>query len=129
LLMLQGNIALSEQSLQEAASALLAADNAYPQVANRVGLALAYEAQQEWGSAMEQWQKLISGQGEVLQEGFPADLALAHLHWARLSTRAGNTDVARQHYQEFLRIWQQSDDLPQRREAAAELQRLVRKSE
>jgi tetratricopeptide (TPR) repeat protein/tRNA A-37 threonylcarbamoyl transferase component Bud32 len=125
----QGNLALSEKSPQDAIAALVAADNAYPQATIRVALALSYAARQDWAHATGQWQKLLHSQGEILQEGFPPDLALGHLELARLSARLGDAETARSHYEEFLRLWQYSDDLPQRREAGAELLELVRKSQ
>jgi tetratricopeptide (TPR) repeat protein len=126
---LQGEIALAENAPQRALAAFLAADSAYPQASTHEELALAYEAQHDWRNAAEQWQQLLNARGEVLQEGFPADLVFAELQLARIHKRLGDVAAARQQYEEVLQRWQHSDDFRQRREAAREMQVLIRGSE
>jgi hypothetical protein len=101
----------------------------YPQASTYAESAIAYEAQRDWNNSVQQWKKLLDARGEILQEEFPADLVLAHLHMARAYDRVGDGLSARQHYEAFLHLWQQSDDLIQRREAISELQSLILKSE
>jgi eukaryotic-like serine/threonine-protein kinase len=125
LLILQGEIALAEEVPQSALEAFLAADSAYPQASTHEELALAYEAQRDWRNAAGQWQQLLNARGEVLQEGFPADLVLAQLQLARIQRRMGDQGAARQHYEAVLQQWQQGDDFRQRREAAREMQGLI----
>jgi tetratricopeptide (TPR) repeat protein len=129
LLTLQGEIALAQKTPNQAVAAFLEADSTYPQASSHIELASAYEAMHDWRHAADQWQLVLNARGEILQEEFPADLVLAHLQLARASDHLGDAVAARQHYEQFLQLWQQGDDLPQRREAKGELQALLRKSE
>jgi len=128
LLSLQGEIAIAEQQAAQAATAFRAADDVYPEAANHIGLARAYEAQREWRSAIEEWQHVLSGRGEILEQAFPADLVLAHLYLARNYVRMGDISAAREQFVEFLQLWQQSDDLREKRQAKSELKMAIEQS-
>jgi tetratricopeptide (TPR) repeat protein len=121
-LALQGEIALAAAEPAQARSLLSAAQETYPQAATFVPLALAGERQTDWTGVQRYWNSLLQNKGEVLQEEFPADLVLAHLHLARAARRLGDDSAARRHYQDFLQLWQQGDNIPQLRQAARELQ-------
>lgn len=124
-LTLEAEIAIADASPKAAEQVFLEADKLYPQASTDIGLAAAYEEQQAWQQAAGQWQKVLDSRGEILQEEFPADLVLANLHLARISTHLGDTVAARRGYEEFLRIWHEADDIPERRQAARELQKLT----
>jgi hypothetical protein len=127
-LALQGEIAREARKPKQAVSSFFAAEDVYPQAASHVFLADAYEAQHDWQYAAQQ-QQVLNARGEILQEEFPADLALAHLHLARIICTAGERPVAVQQYEEFLRVWREGDDVRQKREAESELQKLIHASE
>jgi eukaryotic-like serine/threonine-protein kinase len=128
-LALRGEIAREERKPKEAVTLFFAAEDMYPQAASHVFLAMAYEARHDWQYAAQHWQQLLDARGEILQEEFPADLVLAHLHLARIYARLGERPVAVQHYQEFLRLWREGDDVPQKREAESELHKLLGESQ
>jgi eukaryotic-like serine/threonine-protein kinase len=123
-LILQGEIALAERAPQQALDVFVGAGKAYPQAPIPLGLASAYEQQRDWTRAIEQWQHVVDSRGEILQEEFPADLALAHLQLARCQTKRGDSAAARAEYQQFLQLWQAADEVPQKNEATRELRLL-----
>jgi tetratricopeptide (TPR) repeat protein len=106
----------------------MSAAQEYPQVLSHAGLARAYRAQKRWDLAAPEWEQVLRGKGEILQDGFPPDLAYAHLQLARMYREMNNRDLARSHYEEVLRMWQHADDLPLIRDAKRELQELTLKS-
>lgn len=125
LLAVQGEIALAENRPKQALAAWLAAQSVYPQAPDHVGLALAYDAEHDWSHTAEQWQHTLDARGEMLLDGFSGDWVLAHLQLARVQKRLGNNSAARGQYEDFLKLWQQGDDLRQRHDARNELQALV----
>ena len=125
LLAVQGEIALAENHPKQALAAWLAAQTVYPQAPDHVGLALAYDAEHDWSHTAEQWQHTLDARGEMLLDGFSGDWVLAHLQLARVQKRLGNNSAARGQYEDFLKLWQQGDDLRQRHDARNELQALV----
>jgi eukaryotic-like serine/threonine-protein kinase len=126
-LALRGEIALASQKPNDATQAFQAAHAAYPQVADRISLAKAYEMQQDWSNSAAQWQQVIDSRGDILQDEFPAEWTLARLQLARVHAKAGNPASARLDYQAFIELWRQSDDLQQKRAAERELAALTDK--
>ena len=122
---LQGAISLAARQPAPAISSLQLAISRYPYAQLHRDLALAYEQQQEWSRAAENWQLFLARRGEVLQNEFPPDLALAHLHLARAYSRLHQPFQAQSQYQVFFQLWQQADDLPVRRLAASEYKQLT----
>jgi serine/threonine protein kinase/tetratricopeptide (TPR) repeat protein len=127
-LALQAEIALAEGALKEAVQGFKNAATTYPQASDHVGLAVAYERQKDWRHAGEQWQEVLNLQGDVQQEEFPADLALAYLHLARGQIKLRDEPGGRRNYEQFLELWRNGDNLRQRSEAGAELRALEEKS-
>ena len=74
------------------------------------GLARAYQAEGRWDLAAREWEKVLGEKGEILQNGFPPDLAIAHIELARVYRQMNNRDLARKHYEEALRMWQHADE-------------------
>ena len=122
---LEGAIALAAGHPAQAVVSLQVGISRYPHPELFRNLARAYEQQQDWPRAVEQWQLFLARRGEVLQNDFPPDLALAHLQLARAFLRLNSTPQARSHYQAFFSLWRQADDLPIRRLAAREYQQLT----
>jgi len=89
-----------------------------------MGSARSHESQSDLKHAADNWKAVLNAKGEILQQLFPPDLALAHLHLARAYNRLGDHSAAKTEYQELLEIWQNGDDTPQKREARQELETL-----
>jgi len=121
---LEAEIALAEGKPQKAVELFSVADQEYSQFLSTLGLARAYEVQQDWANAARQWEKVLLAKGEILQNGFPADLGMAHLRLARSYRRLNDFQRARIHYERFLQFWNNADDLPIRRQAMQELRDL-----
>jgi len=121
---LAGEIALAEGRPQAAVESFRSAASQSPRFLSHLGLARAYQAQQDWGRALTEWQQVLGAPGEVLQDDFPADWVLAQLEVARLSLRANDLQAARRNYHGFVRTWGKGDDLPVRRQARAEFQHI-----
>ena len=68
---------------------------------------------------------VVAEKGEILQNGFPPDLAIAHLELARVYLQMNNRDLARNHYGEALRMWQHADESIQFREGQRGLRELA----
>lgn len=122
---LEGAIALAAGHPVQAVVSLQVGVSRYPHPELHRNLARAYEQQHDWPRAIEQWQLFLARRGEILQNDFPPDLALAHLQLARALRRLNNISQARSHYQTFFSMWRQADDLPIRRLAAREFQQLT----
>jgi eukaryotic-like serine/threonine-protein kinase len=122
---LQGEILLAENKPEQAEAAFLAAAGKYPNSLSHIGLAHAYEGQQRWEMAAQEWEKVLGAQGEILENDFPPDLLVAHLELARAYRTMKNRSRALSHYQDFLRLWQHADDLPMLRQAKREAEQLT----
>ena len=109
---LEGEILLAESSPLDAEVAFSASRQAFSMFISYTGLARTYQAQQRWSLAAEQWENVLARKGEILQSGCPLDVAIAHLELARTYRQLNQRDLARQHYEETLRIWQRADDFP-----------------
>ncbi len=118
---LQGEIMLAEKKPDRAEKAFMAALRAYPDPFSHAGLARTYEAQKRWDVASPEWEKALAGKGETLEHQFPPDFLLAHLEVARAYRAMKNSDRARSHYREFLRLWEHGDKIPLMRQAQREL--------
>ncbi|MGE5251915.1 MAG: protein kinase domain-containing protein, partial [Bacteroidota bacterium] len=121
---LEGAIAIAAGHPAQAVSSLQVGLARYPHPELHRNLARAYEQQRDWSRAVEQWQLFLARRGEILQNDFSPDLALAHLQLARAYRQLNDFSQARSHYQTFFNLWQQADDLPIRRLAALEYQQL-----
>ena len=121
---LEGAISLAASHPAQAVASLQVGITRYPHPELYRNLARAYEQQQDWSRAVEQWQLFLTRRGEILQNECPPDLALAHLALARDFRQLNDLSQARSQYQAFFNLWQQADDLPIRRLAAREYQQL-----
>ncbi|HTT24758.1 MAG TPA: protein kinase [Candidatus Sulfotelmatobacter sp.] len=122
---LEGEILLVESLPLEAEVAFSMPSQAFSTFISHTGLARAYQAEQRWNLAAEEWQRVLGKKGEILQSGFPFDLASAHLELARTYRQLGRRDLARQQYEEALHMWQHADEHPLLHEAKRELHDLA----
>ena len=122
---LEGEILLAEASPQQAEIPFSISAQSFAPFVSSTGLARAYQAEGRWDLAAGEWEKVLGERGEILQNGFPPDLAVAHLELARVYRQINNRDLARQHYEEALRMWQHADEFPLLRDAQRELRELV----
>jgi tetratricopeptide (TPR) repeat protein len=125
---MEGEVQLAEAKPEQAAISFAAADEGFAPFISSAGLARAYQAQRRWDLCAQAWEKFISQRNEILQSGFPPDLAVAHLQLARVYGQMNNGDLALKHYMEIVRIWQHADNLPVLRQANHELQDLKSKA-
>jgi tetratricopeptide (TPR) repeat protein/tRNA A-37 threonylcarbamoyl transferase component Bud32 len=123
---LEGEIALLDGRVADAAPAFESAIGRFPMYEAQEGLARLRERRGEWPEARQGWQRVIESRGDILQVGFAADWPLAHVQLARACRNEGNIDCARGQYETFLKLWRQGDDLTIRREADVELRQLAR---
>ena len=121
---LEGEILLAEAKPGQAEISFAASDQGFAEFISSIGLARAYQAQKRWDVSARQWEKVLGDRDEILQNGFPPDLVIAHLELARVYRQMKNHDLARKHYEEVLRMWQHADELPLLRKAKFELQEL-----
>ncbi|HVP44111.1 MAG TPA: protein kinase [Terriglobales bacterium] len=121
---LKGEIQTAQGKPAEAVQSLRSDPARYPDYSFRLGLARAYQAQQDWSQAAAAWQQVLAAKGEILRDGFPADWVLGNLELARALRRQGNDQAARKQYQQFFAIWRDADDLPVRWQARREWQEM-----
>jgi tetratricopeptide (TPR) repeat protein/predicted Ser/Thr protein kinase len=121
---LEGEIWLAAAMPQEAEKSFTSASREYPQVFSHAGLAHAYQAQKRWNLAAQEWEQVLGRKGEILQDGFPPDLAYAHVEAARVYRALNNHDLARNHYEEVLRMWRHADE-PLLKDVKRELKELT----
>jgi tetratricopeptide (TPR) repeat protein len=124
---LAGEIALAQGRLTPAVELFSAALTEYPRFASHEGLARAYQAQHDWDRAAAGWRQVLEDRGEILQDSFPADWVVAHVELGRVYRQLGDVAKARSEYEEFLRIWQNADDLAVRQQALHEWQEMTGK--
>ena len=122
---LEGEILLAEARPQQAEIAFSISAPSFAPYLSSTGLARAYQAEGRWDLAASQWEKVLGEQGEILQNGFPPDLVIAHLELARAYRQMNNPNLARKHYEEVLRLWQHADELTLLRDAQRELKELT----
>ncbi len=101
---LEGEILLAEAKPQQAEIPFSISAQSFAPFVSSTGLARAYQAEGRSDLAAEQWEKALGEGGEILQNGFPPDLAIAHIELARLYRQMNHRDLARQHYEEALRM-------------------------
>ena len=70
---------------------------------------------------------VLQDRGEILQDSFPADWVVAHLELGRVYEHLSDSAKSRGEYEEFLRIWQDADELPVRQQALQEWQQMTGK--
>jgi len=126
---LEGEIFLAELKPQQAEVSFTASDQGLAQFISSLGLARSYQALGRWDAAAAQWEKVIEEKDQILQNGSPPDVALAHLQLARAYRQIKNLEQAGVHYQEVLRMWQNGDEPRMLPEAKRELQELTREVE
>lgn len=122
---LEGEVLLAEAKPQQAEIAFSIPTQAFVRFIASIGLAHAYQAEGRWDLAEEEWKKVLDEKAEILQNGFPPDLAIAHLELARVCRQTHHLDLARNHYEEALRIWQHADELTLLRDAQRKLRELA----
>ena len=122
---LEGEILLAEAKPQQAEIPFSISAQAFAPFVSSIGLARSYQAEGRWEISARQWEKVLGERGEILQNGFPPDLPIAHLELARVYRQMRNRDLARKHYEEALRMWQHADELTLLRDAQRELRELV----
>jgi tetratricopeptide (TPR) repeat protein len=122
---LEGEIGLAAARPKDAESSFATAAQEYPAASSLAGLARAYQAQKRWNLAAQEWEQVLRRKGEILQFGFPPDLAFAQLQLARAYHETNQLDLARSHYESVLRMWQPADALPLVTDAKRELQDLL----
>jgi len=122
---LEGEILLAEAKPRQAEISFSPSTQAFSSFISSTGLARAYQAEGRWDLAAPEWEKVLGEKGEILQSGFPPDLAVAHLELARVYRQINNRDLARQHYEEALRMWQHADELNLLRDAKREFLELT----
>lgn len=125
---LEGEILIAEGVLEGAEVSFSASSPAFSSSIANAGLARVYMRQRRLDMAAEQWQKVIQHQGEILQNGYPPDLGIAHVELARALRKLGRFDDARQHYQEALRMWAHANELSLVSEVKRELAELPQQS-
>jgi len=123
---LAGEIALAQGRLKSAAKLFSAAMTENARFSSHEGLARTYQDQQDWDRAAAGWRQVLEDRGEILQDYFPGDWVVAHVELGRVYRQLGDVAKARSEYEEFLRIWQQADDLPVRQQALSEWHEIVR---
>lgn len=121
---LQGETLLADGKIDAALASLQSAVQEFSDPTFHLELARAYQRKQDSAHALREFDEFLKAQGYVLQHGFPPDLALAHLELGRVFRRNHDLTQAEFHYQQFLAMWRQGDDLPVRRLAVRELQQL-----
>lgn len=122
---LDGELLLAEGRLQEAEIPFSFSAPSFAPFISSIGLARVYQAEGRWDLSAGQWETVLGKKGEILQNGFPPDLAIAHLELARVYLEINNRDLARKHYEDALRMWQHADECAQFREAQRGLQELA----
>jgi serine/threonine protein kinase/tetratricopeptide (TPR) repeat protein len=123
---LAGEVALARGRLGPAAKLFSEAMTENARFSSHEGLARTYQAQHDWDRAAAEWRQVLEDRGEILQDYFPADWVVAHMELGRVYRQVADLGKARGEYEEFLRIWQQADDLPARQQAISEWQEIVR---
>jgi tetratricopeptide (TPR) repeat protein/tRNA A-37 threonylcarbamoyl transferase component Bud32 len=121
---LEGEILLAEGRVDQALASFQSAVGEFEDPTFHLGLARADQRKQDWVHASEQFEQFLKEQGQVLQQGFPPDLALAHFELGRVYRHTNDLSRAEGHYQQLLAMWRQGDDIPIRRLAVRELQQV-----
>ena len=123
---LEGEIQLALAKPENAAQSFGAAAQEYPQVSSYAGLARAHQALEQWDMAAREWEQVLYRKAEILQNGFPPDLAYAHFQLARTYRQMNKPDLALSQYKEILRMWQRADETPLLRDARRESQLILK---
>ena len=121
---LEGEIRMADAQPERAEKSSIAAVQESPLALSHGVLARAYQAEKRWDLAAAEWEQVLRRKGEVLQDDFPPDLVLAQLQLARVCLAMNNPNLARDHYEEVLRMWQHADELPPLMDARRELKKL-----
>jgi tetratricopeptide (TPR) repeat protein len=108
---LEGEIFLAESQPADAEVSFSTSSQPFSSFVFHAGLARSYQAGQRLNLAAQEWETVLGKKGEILQSGFPFDLASAHLELARTYRQLERRDLARQQFEEALRLWQHADEL------------------
>jgi len=122
---LQGEIRLAEGLPEQAETSFVHSSSGFSLFDSSMGLARTYQFQARWSQTAEQWNNVLGEQGQILQSGFPVDLANAHLELARTYRQLNERDLARKQYLDVIRMWQHADQLKSLREAKEEFRDLA----
>jgi eukaryotic-like serine/threonine-protein kinase len=122
---LEGEIQLASARPREAESSFAVAVQKYPDAFSHAGLARSYQAQKRWTLAAQEWEQVLNRKVDILEHGYPPDVAFAHLQLARAYGQLKQRDLARSHYEEVLRMWQNADALSLLADAQRELLNLT----
>jgi eukaryotic-like serine/threonine-protein kinase len=123
-LCLEGEIALEERKPAQAVKMFSEAESKYSRALFHAGLAKGYEMQKDWEHAIGEWEEVLRRRGEMLQDQFPPDLAVAELQLARDNYQNRNFPASKQHYQAFLELWREADSQRLLKEAGRELKQV-----
>jgi serine/threonine protein kinase/tetratricopeptide (TPR) repeat protein len=97
----------------------------YPSYQAYLALAEEYTARSDWQNAIKAYQEYLDFQGQILDEAVASDWILTHLWMARSLAEAGDSAGSLHEYDEFLRLWANSDsDLTSLRAARSERERV-----
>jgi len=122
---LEGEILLAKARPQQAEIPFSVSAESFAPYVSSIGLARAYQAEGRWDLSAQQWERTLGERGEILQNGFPPDLVIAHLELARAYRQMNNRNLALKHYEEVLRQWQHADELTLLRDAQREFKELA----
>lgn len=96
-LLLEGQIAHAEGDFERAGTLARESANSRRWYECWKCLAQASDGLQDWPRAAEAWTRVLRYSGQLLQDGVPADLGLAHVGLARAFERMGQIESARAH--------------------------------
>ena len=123
---LQGEISLGLGNADAALNAFNSALEAYSDPVFHAGLARAYQKAGDLKQATREWNLSLAAQGEILQNGFPPDLVLAHLALARAYKELNDLPQAQSQYKHVLELWRGADNFKDRLAAQTELAALTK---
>ncbi len=86
---LEGEILIAQGALPGAEISFLASSPTFSSSVANAGLARVYSRERRLDLAAEQWQEVLSGEGEILQNGYPPDVVMAHIELARAHRELG----------------------------------------
>ena len=122
---LEGEIYLAEAKFAQAENSFATAARASPQVGSHFGLARVYQAQHRWVLASQEWESVLRGKGEILQNDFPPDILLAQVQLARAYEQMERRDLAIEHYRDAVTMSQNGDETQLLRDASREFRNLT----
>jgi tetratricopeptide (TPR) repeat protein len=119
-----GMLALAERKAESALAAFRRADAEYGSYVSHRGMARAFELGRQWIEVAREWREVLDARGEVLRDGFSADLVEAELELGHAYVRLNQPAKAREFYQHVLEMWRRGADERLARDANQALARL-----